>query len=257
MLKTINEQGESNGPVTTLEIKVNPPFWRTWWFYSLLLVLAGTVVFSLDRERMKRKQAMVKMRTDIADNLHTQVNTALNNINILSEMARLKAEKDPAKSKEYIEQIHTKSHNMIIAMDDMLWSIDPENDSMVKTTDRMREYIEALQNRYGVNINLQVDKNVESLELNMKLRHEAFLVFKEGIKNLITVGAQNCHVYISFEKGKLLFTTQFDTEKCDIQQLNNLLHRQDLENRLNAMKATIDIDVHKTLSMITLEVPVQ
>jgi len=222
-----------------------------------MIILAGTIIFGLDRERIKRKSAIQKMRTDIADNLHTQVNTALNNINILSEMARLKAERDPIKSKEYIEQIHTKSHNMIIAMDDMLWSIDPGNDSMLKTTDRMREYVDALQNRYGVNLEMQVDKKVEALELNMKLRHESFLLFKEGIKNLITVGAQNCHIYISLEKGKLLFTTQFDTENCDIQKLNNLLHRQDLEKRLKGMNATIDIDIHKTLSVITLEVPVE
>ena len=47
---------------------------------------------------MRRKAAMQKMRSDIAGNLHEEVNTALNKINILSEMARLKSEKDPVKS---------------------------------------------------------------------------------------------------------------------------------------------------------------
>ena len=86
---------------------------------------------------MRRNEALQRMRTDIADNLHQEINTALSNINILSEMAKLKTEKEPHKSREYFEQIHTKSHNMIIAMDDMLWSIDPENDSMSKTAERM------------------------------------------------------------------------------------------------------------------------
>jgi len=195
------------------------------------------------------------MHGNIADNLHGEINTALNNINILSEMARLKADKDPGKSKEYIEQIHTKSHNMIIAMDDMLWSLDPGNDSMVKTTARMREYIDALKNRYGVSIDIAVDKKVETLELNMKLRHEAFLVFKEGIKNLVTLGADNCHVYIRSEKGDLLFTTLFDSDKCDLQQLNNILQRQDLERRLKLIQARIEVDLHKNHSAITLHVP--
>jgi signal transduction histidine kinase len=219
-------------------------------------VLAAGLLFWFDRERMKRKEAIQKMRSNIADNLHSEVSTALNNINILSEMARLKADKDPEKSKEYIEQIHTRSHNMIIAMDDMLWSINPHNDSMAKTSDRMREYIDALKNRHGVNIEIAVDKKVESLELNMKLRHEASLVFKEGIKNLVTVGATDLHVYISLEKGQLLFTTQFNSEQINMQQLNNLLHRQDLEKRLKAMDATIDVQLHKSNSIITLEVPV-
>jgi ligand-binding sensor domain-containing protein/signal transduction histidine kinase len=256
LIKTIDANGNSETNITRMVIKVNPPFWKSWWFYSSLAVLAAGLLFWFDRERMKRKEAIQKMRSNIADNLHSEVSTALNNINILSEMARLKADKDPEKSKEYIEQIHTRSHNMIIAMDDMLWSINPHNDSMAKTSDRMREYIDALKNRHGVNIEIAVDKKVESLELNMKLRHEASLVFKEGIKNLVTVGATDLHVYISLEKGQLLFTTQFNSEQINMQQLNNLLHRQDLEKRLKAMDATIDVQLHKSNSIITLEVPV-
>lgn len=196
------------------------------------------------------------MRNNIAENLHQEVNAALNNINILSEMARLKAENNPEKSKEYIEQIHTKSHNMIIAMDDMLWSLDPGNDSMEKTTDRMREYIDALKNRYGVNIDIAVDHKVETLPLNMKMRHDAFLVFKEGLKNLVTLGAENLHVYIKSDRSDLLFITLFDSEHCDMQQLNNLLHRQDLERRLNMIQASIEVDLHKSHSAITMRVPV-
>ena len=256
LMKTIDAEGNISDVITSMKIKVKPPFWKSWWFFSLLAIAIGALLFWFDRERMKRKDAIEKMRSNIADNLHGEVNTALNNINILSEMARLKADKDPEKSKEYIEQIHTKSQNMIIAMDDMLWSLDPGNDSMAKTTTRMLEYIDALKNRYGVNIDIAVDKKVEALELNMKLRHEAFLVFKEGIKNLVTLGANNCHVYISFEKGNLLFTTLFDSDKCDMQQLNNLLHRQDLERRLNMMQAAIDIALHKNTSSISLRVPV-
>lgn len=258
LLKTIDAEKNTTTPVTSLSIRVNEPFWKAWWFYSLLVLLGGLLLFWFDRERMKRKETLQKMRSTIADNLHNEVNTALNNINILSEMARLKADKDPQKSKEYIEQIHTRSHNMIIAMDDMLWSLDPLNDGMTKTTERMREYIEALRNRYGVNIDIAVDKKVESLQLNMKLRHDAFLLFKEGIKNLVTLGAANCHVYIrSDNRGDLLFTTLFDSDKCDMQQLHNMLNRQDLENRLNMINASIELDLHKNHSAISLRVPVK
>lgn len=255
-LKTFDAEKKATGTVISVRIRVNPPFWKAWWFYSLLILLAGLLLFWFDRERMKRKETVQKMRSTIADNLHNEVNTALHNINILSEMARLKADKDPEKSKEYIEQIHTRSQSMIIAMDDMLWSLDPMNDGMTKTTERMSEYIEALKNRHGVNIDIAVDKKVETLELNMKLRHDAFLMFKEGIKNLVMLGADNCHVYIRSDKGDLLFTTLFDSDKCNMQQLHNLLNRQDLENRLKAMKAVLELDLHKNHSAISLRVPV-
>lgn len=256
LLSVMDAEGVPGKTITRVMITVRPPFWKTWWFFSLVALLAILLLFWYDRERMRRKEVIQKMRTDIADNLHEKVSTALNNINILSEMARLKADREIQKSKEYIEQIHTKSHNMIIAMDDMLWSINHENDSMEKTVARMKEYLDALKNRQEVNIDIVVDKKVETLSLNMKLRYEAFLTFKEGIKNLISTGAQNCKVYVGYEKSKLIFTTQFDNARLNMQELNNLLHRQDLERRLESMNAKINIQVHKTNSVITLQIPV-
>jgi hypothetical protein len=253
-VQAINEEGEF-GEETQLRIRVTPPFWKSWWFFTgVILALAG-ILYWLDRERMQRKEAIQDMRADISGNLHGEINTALNHINILSEMARLKSTKDPAKSEEYIEQIHTKSHNMIIAMDDMLWSLDPQNDNMQKTVERMREYIEALNNRHGTYIDMIIDRNVEQLKLNMKLRHDAFLLFKEGIHNLVQTGITICHIHIGLEKQQLIFTMQFDTECCDMQKLNNLFLRHDMEKRIESMNADMNVDVHKNNTMVILKVP--
>jgi ligand-binding sensor domain-containing protein len=255
-VKAENPDGLSSKNITALVIRVYPPFWKSWWFYAILALCAIILLYGFDRERMRKKEAIHKMRSEIAGNLHQEINTALSNINILSEMAKLKAEKDPHRSKEYFEQIHTKSHNMIIAMDDMLWSINPENDSMSKTAERMTEYVDALKNRHQVNIDILVDKNVESLELNMKLRHDAFILFKDGIKTVIQAGAKNCKVHIGFEGSMLLYTMQFDNKGCDMQQLNNLFNSHDMENRLTSINARLKVQVHKSSSLFELELPV-
>ena len=251
-----NPDGLSSKNITEMIIQVHPPFWRSWWFFAILALCIVVLLYGFDRERMRKKEAIQKMRSEIAGNLHYEINTALSNINILSEMAKLKAEKDPAKSKEYFEQIHTKSHNMIIAMDDMLWSINPENDSMRKTAERMKEYVDALQNRYQVNIDILVDKSVQSLELNMKLRHDAFLLFKDGIKGVVQTGTRNCRVHIGCEKGVLLYAMQFDNKGCDMQQLNNLFNSPEMEKRLDAINAHLNVQVHKSSSMFELEMPI-
>ncbi len=251
----LDADGHPTGKITTLVIDINPPFWSSWWFYSLLAILGILLLYWMDRERMSRKEAIQKMRSEIAHNLHRDINNALNSINILSEMARIKADKDIEKSKEYITQIHTKSHNMIIAMDDMLWSIDPGNDNMSKTVDRMKEYIAALNNRHGADIDMVVDKSVEKLELNMKLRHESFLLFKDGIKNLVDAGARKCKVHVGLEKSGLQFTIQFDNYSCNMQHLNNVLQSRDMETRLKSILADMNVQVHKSSSLISLKVP--
>ena len=255
LLRTINAEGIPYSSPTALRIRVQPPFYQTWWFYTLLALMVAFLLYWFDRLRTNRKEALQKVRTDIANGLHHEVNTALNNINILSEIARLKSEKEPQKAKDYLEQIHTKSHNMIIALDDMLWSLDPENDAMDKTIMRIKEFADSLTQRHGVVIELLIDKKIEKLELNMKMRHEAFLLFKEGLQSRVLAGTKLCIVHLTAERGKLLFTIEFENEGCDMQQLNNLLRRRDMEARIRELKAKLNVQVHKSKSVFLLQLP--
>jgi signal transduction histidine kinase len=206
---------------------------------------------------MARKEAIQKMRSDIADDLHQKVNAALSNINILSEMARLKADSEPQKSKEFIEQIHTKSHNMINAMDDMLWSISPGNDSMDKTILRLKEFIEALKNRHDVQIDLLVDEKVNLLQMNMKQRKDVFWFFKSSITNIVRAGGQNCRIHIAYEKHNLLYTLEFDSTNVDMRQLNHLRQPQELSDKLTSLNATVEVKELKTKIIFLLTIPVK
>jgi Y_Y_Y domain len=256
-LKSKNGDGIESKTISTLRLYVNPPFWKTWLFYILLALLTGGLLFWLDRERIKRKTAVLKMRSDIADDLHQDINAALSNITILSEMAKLKADREPEKSKEFIEQIHTKSQNMTLAMDDILWSIDPNNDSMENFMLRYREYIEALKNQHNVQIDLLVDKKSESLQLKMKTRNEAFSLFKSGIRNVVRTGGTNCRIHITYEKPMLVYTLQFDTASMDLAQMNNLRLRPELSERLEALNARLDFKEHKQNAVFVLSIPVR
>lgn len=256
LLKIMDEDGREGPGITRLQIRINPPFWKTWWFYSILIVSFGGLLFMFDRERMKRKGALQKMRADIATNLHQEVSTALNNINILSEMARIKADKEPQKSKEFIDQIHNKSESMIVTMDDMLWSIDPNNDSMGKTMLRMKEFIDGLNSRHSLHFEMRVDKKVESLKLNMKFRHDAFLLFKECIYDLIAARANHCRIHVALEKSLLLFTIEVQNASADLQQFRHLLQRQDMSKRMEAIQARLETQIHKSSSVFLLKIPV-
>ena len=256
LLKTMDEEGNESTQVKQLQIKVNPPFWKSWWFFSLFALAIGALLFWLDKERMRRKEAIHKMRADIAVNLHQDVNTALSNINILSEMSKLKAVKEPGKSIEFIEQIHTRSQNMMIAMDNMLWGINPDNDSMTKAIERTREHIDGLINRYAVKIDLLVDKKVEALKLNMKLKQDVVWFFKNGAANIVRSGASDVAIHIGYNKPNLIYNIEFDNTAINTQQLNNLLQRQELADKIAAVKGTINMQVHTSRSRIELTIPV-
>ena len=123
---------------------------------------------------------------------------------MLSEIARIKADKNPEESKTYINEIHNKSHNMIIAMDDMLWSIDPANDSMGKAIDRIKEFVDALRHRYGVLIHLHTDQKVLTLKPDMKIRHEVLTINKFALRLLIEeLKAPQTSIQIDYLRSQL------------------------------------------------------
>ncbi|MBL7727035.1 MAG: hypothetical protein JNM68_05090, partial [Dinghuibacter sp.] len=257
LLKTVNEEGVESPVQQSFRIWVRAPFWRTWWFYGAVALLLFGLLYWYDRERMNRKESLLKMRSNIALSLHDDINVALSNINILSEMARIKTDKEPGKSVEFIEQIHSKSRQMMVAMDDMLWSLSPENDSMEKTVLRMKEYIEELNNREGTRIAMQVDKHVTALKLDMQFRHEAYSLFKTGLSALVKAGVTDSQVDVGIEKNALMYNIVFSNDCCNAQQMTNLMQSQVMAGRLDAVGATIQVEEQKTNSMLTIRVPVK
>lgn len=258
MLRSEDAEGVPDKNITKLIIHVNPPFWKTWWFFCLIALLIAGIIFWLDKQRVGRLMALQKVRTEIASNLHDEVNTTLNNINLLSEMARIKADKDIDRSKEFIDQISHKSHTMILAMDDILWSIDPQNDNMEKSLLRMMEFSDVLKNMFGAHIELALDKKVRLLKLDMKTRHDVFLIFKQALRMIVEFSdGKETLVHVDLFKNKLSIKLQDATANLE----KNTTAVDEIINEMNEKAALIraDLDVQydqKGIAIILL-VPVK
>ncbi len=240
-----------------LKIRISPPFWKSWWFYGLLTISCIVVFYLADRERLLRFKSNQKLRTEIALNLHHDVNTALGNINLLSEMARMKADKDIGKTKELIEQISNKSNDMMIAMDDILWVIDPANDSMEKTLLRMTEFIDSLRNRHEAEIEMHVDQKVRSLKLEMKNRHGFFFIFKTALRCMVQYsGARQVLINIDLQNERLCLKMHGATTIKDNSGVT-LKCMEEMRAHAAAINAELDMQNEKGGGNIVLLVPVK
>jgi len=256
-IRAENADGVSSRNITTMKIKISPPFWKSWWFYGLLTLTCIVVFYLADRERLMRLKATQKLRTDIALNLHHDVNTALGNINLLSEMARMKADKDIARAKELIEQISNKSNDMMIAMDDMLWVIDPANDSMEKTILRMSEFIDALRNRHEAEIEMHVDEKVKDLKLEMKLRHGFFFIFKTALRCMVQYsGAKQTLINIDLQKNGLCLKMH-GTAMIKDTDSKTFACMVEMRNHATAIHAELDMQNEKDGGNLVLIMPVR
>jgi len=72
---------------------------------------------------------------------------------------------------------------MMDAMDDIVWSIKPSNDSMQKIVARMREFATNVLEPKEIDLELIVADAVYDVKLNMEARRDFFLVFKEAVNN--------------------------------------------------------------------------
>lgn len=129
MFNTIDTEGTMQEGLLSLNIKIDPPAYNTWWFYSLVLLIVGLILYWLDRQRIRRIRNDQQMRITLATNLNKDVNTTLRNINVLSEIASMKSSKYPEQAQDYLKEIQSKSRNMVIAMDDVLSGINPEKEN--------------------------------------------------------------------------------------------------------------------------------
>ncbi len=257
-VKTKNVEGTSSPEITYFHIKVSPPFWKTWWFYSAILACIILVLYLLDRERMKRLATLHNVRLSIASQLHQDVSSTLNNINMLSQIAKLKAEKDIVRSKELIDEISGKSYDMMVSMDEILWSIDPNNDTMEKTLLRIFEFAGTLETTYGASIDIVVHEKVKELRLDMKVRHDFFIVCKEALQYLARYSSnKNIMVDIELVWSKIvvkILSVGSETEEGSL-QMQEL--RKNLIEQATAMQAQLNFEMGKRDTSIILTIPVK
>lgn len=257
-VKTKNLAGEESPELVSLAIRVHPPFWLTWWFFGLLLVLITGVLYLLYRERIRRLVSLQNVRSDIASHLHKDVSSTLSNINVLSHIARLKADKDIVRSKELIDEISGKSHNMMMSMDEILWSIDPVNDTMEKTLVRIFEYARTLEIGYDTTIDIMVHEKVKHLQLNMQVRHNFFLVCKAVLQNLAQ-HATNKNILVDIDlvwsKIVLKVLRTGDEAEESREQVQELKER--LQQQAGVINASLAFEAGKRDTSIVLSMPVK
>ena len=255
-VRSENADGILSQEMASIPIEVRPPFWRTWWFYCLVALAVMIILYLFDRERVRKRRSLDQLRTQIAANLQDEINSNLNSINVLSEIAKIKADRNIEQSKEFIDQISDKSRYMIESLDDMLWTIHPENDSMTDTIVRIREVTENMMATYDVNIDLIFDHQLQKLTLDMMMRHELFFFYKEAMLFLIQNHCCN-QVFVNFKltQSRLLLEILYECDNITDNFKKSLLNK--VQKRVTSLKGNLDIEADgKSLSLLLL-VPVK
>lgn len=241
-VKVENLDGVSAGVTTTMKIIVKPHFWQTGWFISLLLMVFAMIGYGMHRLRLTRVLAVEKIRARVSRDLHDDMGSTLSTINILSSMAKAKMSTDMKKTAEYIGKIGDNSQRMMEAMDDIVWAIKPDNDTMQRLIARMREFATNVLEAKDMLIEFEADELLNNMKPDMEYRRDLFLLFKEAVNNAAKYSeGSRVRINISIEFQKLKLVVTDNGKGFDVKHADGGNGLGNMQRRAAALRGTLQI----------------
>ncbi|MBX2917403.1 MAG: tetratricopeptide repeat protein [Cyclobacteriaceae bacterium] len=129
--------------------------------------------------RIKRQAELENMRQNIARDLHDDIGSTLSSINIMSKLAMQQND-----NTGHLQKISTYSSRMMETMSDMVWSINPVNDSVAQMLAKMKEFAGEILEPKNIQYEFVYDNSLNEIRLDVEKRKSLFLIFKEAINNI-------------------------------------------------------------------------
>jgi ligand-binding sensor domain-containing protein/two-component sensor histidine kinase len=164
----------------TVSFRIAAPIWQRPWFIVLAAVLVSLAVYFIYRNRLKRLLEMERMRTRIATDLHDDIGANLTRIALLSEVANQQAVNGSGNLMTSIAGIARES---VASMNDIVWAIAPEHDSLLDLTRRMRSFAEEIFASREIDLSFDAPSADTDLKLSVGVRRDVLLIFKEAVNN--------------------------------------------------------------------------
>jgi ligand-binding sensor domain-containing protein/two-component sensor histidine kinase len=198
--------------ITSFSISVAPPFWKRTWFIVAVNALALSAIYFVYHLRQTRSRALSKVRERISRDLHDEMGSNVSTINILTKVARSELSKPQVtKAAEMLEKIGDISSEVMESMDQIVWSLNQQDDSLEQLVARMRLLGARLLEDHNINFIFDVEGDPKAFELNMEGRNELYLIYKESINNILKYAmCKNVFVNLSIHKSNLKFVIADD-----------------------------------------------
>lgn len=261
-VKAMNDEGhwsrESNYTFT-----IRPPWWATWWFRILAIIVFLAFAFSIgrfiyinqlrkERVAMEKQLAVQYERQRISSDLHDEIGSTLSSINIYAGLAKKETNKDT-----YLDSINQNVSDVINKLDELVWSINPKNESTTSIINRLRSYAEPITQARGIIFEIENELPDADIKLTAETRHDIYLVAKELINNAIK-HSQCKHIRVKFSRQQKELLLIVEDDGMGFNETSIPKDRHGLSNikqRVTAMKGNINTE-NGNGTRITIHIPV-
>ncbi len=159
--------------------------------------------------RLEQQQSLERERMRIARDMHDEMGSKLTKISFLSEHAQVDVE-SAGPLAEKIEAIAQTSRDLLQTMDEIVWVVNPHNDTLENLAAYLSHYaVEYFQNT-SVECEMRLPQEIHHYPLVSEARHNLFLAFEEALNNVLKhSGATKVKVEM------ILSTREFEVKVTD------------------------------------------
>src|SRR5581483_2792726 len=183
------------GPPAMLSFSVARFFWQSWWFRGIVGLCALAAVAGAARVAEKRKlqrrlrqleqeKLLERKRTLIAQDLHDEMGAKLCRISFLSEHAK-RGPVMPDDVRSQIVSISDASREVLHSLDEIVWAVNPRNDSLEPVASYIGQYAQDYFQDTGIRCELEIPSQFPPYALSSQLRHHLFHAVHEALTNTL------------------------------------------------------------------------
>jgi signal transduction histidine kinase len=207
----------------------------------IFLAVAGIIVY-FHYYRLKQEIAIERMRSQIATDLHDDIGSTLSGIAIFSEMGCRETGEISPKASGLFRRIGESSLSILDALDDIVWAINPENDSLRPLIIRIQDFATGILEAKQITYNINIPSGSQDIKLSMIGRKNIYLIFKEGIHNLVKhSGCNQASIGIDINNNSIRFHIEDDGIGFDPSTVRNGNGLNNMRRRAEYIGASISI----------------
>ncbi len=194
---------------TSLNIRVIPPFWLTWWFITLTILILIAIMLMIFRYRLNRLLEMERLRTRIAADLHDEIASNLSSIAMFSKIIQDESNsftKISAAMPQLLDRIISLSQESVVAIRDIIWAIDPKTETIYNLLLRIRDNCISTCRAKSISFKFILPEKelLPSENLSPEQRKNLWLLLKEGINNAVKhAQAKEISLAVTYNGGHL------------------------------------------------------
>jgi signal transduction histidine kinase len=129
------------------------------------------------------------------------------------------------------------------ALDDIIWSVNTNHDTLEETVSRMRRYAAELFDAANISYDLYLDPVFEEKKLIMEQRRDIYLLYKEAVNNIFKhAQAKQVGIKIAVEHNQLLLQIKDDGKGFETGKQSNRHGLQGMKERIKKWNGKIEID---------------